>query len=104
MHFILAKLLVVAVVSLSPVLAETIHGVALFTRHGDRMLQLLAPKIMLTMNCKERPSFTNTTPRIWDTPSSRMSGPFTVTGMSRRIQPIRYWASRPTNTKSPSCG
>lgn len=64
MHPILAKLFVVAVVSLRTVLAETIHGVALFTRHGDRMVQFPAPKIMLTVNCKERPSFTNTTPRI----------------------------------------
>lgn len=104
MHSIFAKLFVVAVASLTPVLAETIHGVALFTRHGDRMFQFPKAEIVLTVKCKERPSSTNTTPRIWDTPSSRMLDPFTVTGMSRRMQPIRYWVSRRTSTKSPSCG
>lgn len=40
MHSTLAKLVVVVAASLTPVLADTIHGVALFTRHGDRMFQL----------------------------------------------------------------
>lgn len=40
MHSTLAQLFAVVAVSVTPVLADTIHGVAVFTRHGDRMFHL----------------------------------------------------------------
>lgn len=45
MHSTIAKLFAVVVAGLTPALAETIHGVALFTRHGDRMFPALAPRL-----------------------------------------------------------
>ncbi|MCJ1344635.1 hypothetical protein MMC31_002838 [Peltigera leucophlebia] len=40
MHSTIAKLFAVAAAILTPALADTIHGVAVFTRHGDRTAKL----------------------------------------------------------------
>lgn len=35
----IAKLLVVLAVALTPALADTVHGVVVYSRHGDRMFE-----------------------------------------------------------------
>lgn len=52
----IAKLIVILAVAVTPALADTIHGLVVYTRHGDRTFGAECPVIQMLIDLQEPPS------------------------------------------------
>lgn len=52
----IAKLLAVLAVAVTPALADTVHGLVVYSRHGDRMFGAECPVGLMLMDVQEPPS------------------------------------------------
>lgn len=52
----IAKLLAVLAIAVTPAVADTVHGVVLYSRHGDRMFEVESHVCLMLIEMQERRS------------------------------------------------
>lgn len=52
----IAKLLAVLAITVTPAVADTVHGVVVYSRHGDRMFEIGSHVCLMLIDVQERRS------------------------------------------------